>query len=69
MSVVHGEGDGFAAKPIADVVCVTVNQGYADGVVEYHFEIGEEIGIDEVSSFLKGVVNVIIGGGVVEVDT
>lgn len=65
VGVVDGEGDSLAAKPVADVVGVTVEQGYADGVVEDHLEIREEVGVGEVAGLLKGVVDVGVGVGVV----
>jgi len=69
VGVVDGERDGLAAEPVADVVCVAVGQCYPDGVIEDFFEISEEVGIDEVAGLLEGVIDVVIGLGVVEVDT
>ena len=53
MRVVRGEGDGLSAKPVADVVCVAVDEGDADGQVEDLFEVVDEVGPDEVTGLLK----------------
>ena len=66
--VVDGEGDGFPAEPIADVVSIAVVHGHADRVVKNHFEVGKEIGIGEITGLLKSVVDVVVGFGIVEVD-
>lgn len=60
VDVVDGEGDGLAAEPVADVVGVAVVEGDADGVVEDHFEVREEIGVGEVTGLLEGVVDVVV---------
>lgn len=67
MRVVRGEGDGLSAKPVADVVCVAVDEGDADGQVKDLFEVVDEVGPDEVTGLLEGVVDGLAGGGVVEV--
>ena len=67
VGVVDGEGDGFSAEPVADVVGIAVVEGDADGVVEDHLKVREEIGIGEVTRLLEGVVNVIVGFCIVEV--
>lgn len=67
--VVRGEGNGLSAKPVADVVCVAVDEGDADGQVEDLFEVVDEVGPDEVTGLLEGVVDGLAGGGVVEVHT
>lgn len=67
MRVVRGEGDGLSAKPVADVVCVAVDERDADGEVQDGFEVVDEVGPDEVAGLLEGVVDVCVGGGVVEV--
>ena len=61
VGVVDGEGDGLAAEPVADVVGIAVVEGDADGVIEDHFDVGEEIGIGEVAGLLESIVNVIVG--------
>ena len=61
MGVVDVEGDGLAAEPVADVVCVAVDEGDTDGIVEDRFEVGEEIGVDEVARLLECVVDVVVG--------
>ncbi len=68
VGVVDGERDGFPTEPIADVVSITVVHGDADRVVEDHFEVGKEVGIGEVTGLLEGVVDVVVGVGIVEVD-
>lgn len=65
--MVRGEGDGFAAEPVADVVCVAVDEGDTDGEVEGFFEVVDEVGPDEVAGLLEGVVDSLVGGCVVEV--
>lgn len=67
--VVRGEGNSLSAKPVADIVCVAVDEGDADGQVEDFFEIVDEVGPDEVTGLLEGVVDGLAGGGVVEVHT
>ena len=37
VSVIKAEGDGLAAKPVADIVSIAVVHDYADGVVENRF--------------------------------
>lgn len=68
MRVVDGEGDGLPAEPVADVVGVAVVQSHADGVVEDHFEVGDEVRVGEVAGHLEGVGDVVVGLGVIEVD-
>ena len=68
VGVVHGEGDGFAAEPVADVVCVAVNEGDADGEAEEGLEVVDEVGPDEVAGLLEGVEDFVVGLGVVDVD-
>ena len=67
VGVVDGEGDGFPAKPVADVVGIAVVECDADGVVEDHFEVRKEVGIGEVTGLLEGVVDVVVGLRIVEV--
>lgn len=49
MRVVHGEGDGLAAEPVADVVGVAVDERDAHAVVEDVLEVGDELRVDEVA--------------------
>lgn len=53
VGVVQLHGDGLAAEPVADVVCVTVDQGDADAAVEDRFEILQKGLVDEVSGLLE----------------
>lgn len=69
VDVVDFEGDGLAAEPVADVICVAVNQGYADGIVEDRFKIRKEVWVNEVACFLERIVNVIVGLCVIKVDS
>lgn len=66
--VLCGEGDGLATEPVADVVCVTVDEGNADGAGEDVLEIFDEIGPDEVTGLLEGKIDFVVGASVVEVD-
>lgn len=68
VGVVRCEGDGFSAEPVADVVGVTVNEGDTDGESEDLLEVVEEVGPDEVTRLLEGVVDFAAGLGVVDVD-
>ena len=67
VGVVDGEGDGFPAEPVADIIGITVEEGDADGVVEDHLKVRKEVGIGEVTSLLEGVVHVVVGFRIVEV--
>lgn len=67
VGVVDGEGDGFPAEPVADVVGIAVQEGDADGVVEDHLKVRKEIGIGEVTGLLEGVVNVVVRFRIVEI--
>lgn len=60
-----GQGNSFAAKPVADIICIAVVEGNANGVVEEHFEIWEESRIGEVAGSAKGIEDVTIGLGAV----
>jgi len=66
--VVGGQGDGLAAEPVADVVGVAVDEGDADGELEELLEVVDEVGPDKVAGLLEGVVDLGVGGGVVDVD-
>lgn len=68
VGVVDGQGDGFAAEPVADVICVAVDERNAHRVVEDHFEVGDEVWVGEVAGIGKCVVDIIVGLGIVEVD-
>lgn len=46
---VGSEGYGFAAEPVADVICVAVEECDADAVGEDFLEVFEEVGEDEVA--------------------
>ena len=65
VDVIHLEGDRLAAEPIADVVCVAIDQRHTDRIVENRFEICEEIWINEVARLLECIVNVGVGIGVI----
>ena len=67
--VIKLEGYGLPAKPVADVVSVTMIHCYANGVVENHFEVCEEVWVREVARFLKGVINIVVGFCVIQIDT
>jgi hypothetical protein len=66
--VVDGEGDGLTAKPVANVVCVAVDEGNADTVPENLFKIFDEVGVYEVTGVLETLSYVgAAGSGVVDV--
>ena len=69
MGVLQGEGDGLAAKPVAYVVCVAINEGDADTVVEDALKVGLENGVDEIARGLESICNGGVGLGIVKVDT
>ncbi len=69
VSVIKLEGHGLPAKPVADVVSVTMIHCYANRVVENHFEVCEEVWVREVARFLKGVINIVVGFCVIQIDT
>lgn len=68
MREVGCERDGLAAEPIANIICVTVDESNANWSSEDIFEVFDEVGPDEVTCLLEGVVDFGIGLGVVEVD-
>lgn len=68
MGVVDSEGDSLAAKPVADVVCVAVEEGNAHGIIEDHFEVRDKVRVGEVAGHLEGVRDVVVGLSVVEID-
>lgn len=49
MRVVHGEGDGLAAEPVADVIGVAVDERDAHAVIEDVLEVSDELRVDEVA--------------------
>lgn len=61
VGVVGGERDGLPSEPVADVVCVAVDEGDADGGVQDHLEVFDEVREDEVAGLLEGVVDLVIG--------
>ena len=69
VGVIDLERDGLATKPVADVVCVAMIQSYSDGIVEDRFKICEKVWVNEVASFLKCIVNVIVGFCVIKIDS
>ena len=50
VGVIEGQGDGLPAEPVAGVVGIAVVEGNADGVVEDLFEVGNEVGIDVITT-------------------
>lgn len=63
------EGDGLAAEPVADVICIAVDKGDADGAGEDVFQVFEEVGPDKVAGLLEGEVDFVVGLRVVYIDT
>lgn len=61
--------DSLASEPVADIVCVTVVQRDSYTVVKDHLEIFQEVAVDEVACRLELPVDVIVGVGVVEVNS
>jgi hypothetical protein len=51
--VVERERDGFAAEPVADVVCVAVEEVDAKALVEQVLEVLAEVRVDEVAGVLE----------------
>lgn len=65
---VDGERDGFAAEPVADVVCVAVEERDADAVGENLLEVLDEVGEDKIAGLLEPARHVArVGAGVVDV--
>lgn len=60
--------DGFASKPVTDIVGIAIDERHANTVVENPFELVEEVGICKVTGFLKGVVNIAIRCRVIEIN-
>lgn len=68
--VVYGKRDGFAAEPVADVVCVSIDESDADAILEDLFDVFEEVGVDEVASALEAERDVgRIGARIIDVYT
>ena len=65
VGVINLEGDGLAAEPITDIVCIAVVHSYSDGVVEDHFKVCKEIWVNKVTCFLECVINIVVGFRVV----
>jgi hypothetical protein len=53
VGVVECERDGFSAEPVADVVCVAVEEVDAKTLVEQVLEVLAEVGVDEVAGVLE----------------
>ena len=68
VGVVDLQRDGLAAEPVANVVGVTVVEGYRDAGVEDVREVRKKAVVDEVACLLERPVGVFIGVCVVEVD-
>ena len=62
------KGDGLAAEPVADIICVTVDESDADWPGEDVLEVFDEVGPDKVASLLEGVVDFGVRLSVVEVN-
>ena len=62
VGIVGLERDRLATVPVADVVCVAVDERDGDAGFEDVLEFAEEGGVDEVAGLLEGPVDVIIGG-------
>lgn len=60
-------GDGFTAKPIADVIGVAIEETNADTVVDDNLEVVDKDWVSEVAGASKRVVNVTIGFRVVQI--
>lgn len=69
VGVIHGEGNGFATEPIADVVGVAVEESDPHGGVEDHLQIFDEIWIGKVARHLEGIAHVVVRLRVVKVYT
>lgn len=67
VGVVHREGDGLAAEPVADVVGVAVDERDADGQLEDLLQVFDEVGPDEVAGLLEGEVDVVVRLRVIDV--
>ena len=68
MCIINIERDLLATEPVTNVVRVPVNQSYSDGIVENQLEVCEEIRVNKVACFLKRVVNVVVGVGIVQIN-
>lgn len=59
---------GFAAKPVTDIVGVTIDESHAHAIVEDLFELVEEVRICKITGFLKGVENIVIRLRIVKIN-
>jgi hypothetical protein len=59
----------LAAKPVADVISISICECYSYSLVKEIFEILAEVRENEVARVLELVVDVAVGGRVVQVDT
>lgn len=66
--VTQSQRDRLSTKPVTNVVSIPVYQSDTDRIIEYHLQVGEEIRVDEITSLLEGIINVVVGLGVIEVD-
>lgn len=69
VGVIHREGDGLAAEPVADVVGVAVEERHPHGVVEDHLQVFDEVRVGEVARHLECIAHVVVGLRVIQVDT
>ena len=53
VSVVECERDGFSAEPVADVVCIAVEEVDTQALVEQILEVLAEVGVDKVAGVLE----------------
>jgi len=69
-SIVYSQGYCLATKPVANIVCIAIDERDAHGCVENHLEVFEKVGINEITGLLEGEVDVVVRlCGVVRVDT
>ncbi len=52
--------DGLSSKPVADIVSISVDERDADGAVQDHLQIIDEVGVDKVAGLLESVVDLIV---------
>lgn len=69
MDIVDSERYCLAAKPVTDVVSISIIEGDADTGVKKHFKILDEIRIDEVTGLLERPVDIIVCFSVIEIDS
>jgi hypothetical protein len=68
MRVINLERYRLAAEPIADVISITIKKIYTHSLVKKILEILAEVREDEVSCVLELIVDIAVGGRVVQVD-